>query len=480
MRAPGGGPPLLGSLRRVDAASAMRLRGFTVMVLALGLVGAVAAGWWWLGRGPGEPIRIGVVHSLSGPLATSEAPLLHGYRLAVEEINADGGLLGRPLQLVIRDGASDPSTFASEAERLLRDDEEGGVAVLAGGWASAARKSMLEVTERADGLLLYPARFEGLEASPHVYYLGVSPGQVLGPLVDWALARGARDVAIVGNDGVYSRMTGMIARDIIGMRGGTVVAEEFLPLVGGDPQATAQRLAAAQPDLIINTVHGAGSEGLMRAMRAVGLDPSQTTIVSTSLNEAEIRHWESGLFADTFVVGSYFRSLPTVANRAFLGAVRALAGDDAISTDAMVAAYLGLKLWAVAVEDVGATTPASVRRSLRGRHLDGPGGTIVIDPDSQYVWRPVRIGRVQIDGGIEVVWDSITTVPPRIWPIWRSRGEWQAELDRLSASWGGLWEAPAQVRPRRPRENPGPASGVPEPADSAPVPVAPAAGSDPP
>jgi len=435
----------------------MRARGVTLIVLtALVIAAAALFAWWMLTREPPKPIRIGVLHSLTGPLAVSERPLLDAYELAVEEINAEGGVLGRPVALEVRDGESDPETFSREAERLLRvDDDHGrGVAVLAGCWSSATRKALLPVLEQRDGLLLYPVQFEGLEESPHVVYLGVAPNQQIGPGVEWALSHGAKRVFLVGSDYVYPRAANTMARDLIEGRGATVVGEAYLPLSGGDPRPIAERIAELKPDLILNTVNGEANQGLMKSLRLVGIDPATTMILAFSIGEPEIRAWDPTLFKDVILVGSYFRGVSLDANRKFLGGLRRTAGGDVIASDAMASAYTGLRLWADAVRDVGSTDPRAVLRSLRGRHMAGPGGTVVIDPETQYVWLPVRLGRVRADGDIDVIWDSNSPVPPRPWPMWRSRREWEGIIDGFRNRWGGAWEAPPTAPSRAPIDAP--------------------------
>lgn len=453
----------------------MRARGVTIIILAAFLAaGALASAWWLFLRPRAAPIRIGILHSLTGPLAVSEAPLLDGYRLAVEEINERGGVLGRPLELEIRDGGSDPANFAREAERLLRERDALDIPVIAGCWSSAARKAVVPVLERFDGLLLYPVQFEGLETSPQVTYLGVAPNQQLAPALEWALSNGARSVFLVGSDYIYPHAAHEVARDLLEARGATIVGEAYLPLSGGDPNPIAQRIAELQPDLIVNTVNGDANQGLMRAIRAAGIDPATTKVLALSIGEPEIRAWDPSLFKDVILAGSYFRTVDGDGNRRFLAALRRVAGNDVVAGDALVSAYQGLHLWAQAAHDVGTTHPSSVRRALAGRHMDGPGGTMVIDPSSRYSWKPVRIGRVRGDGEIDVIWDSVTAVPPNPWPVWRSQHEWRGFVDGLHRAWGGRWEAPGRRFAEKPMPKAPDAPSAPVKAGSTALPTTPA------
>ncbi len=405
-------------------------RGLLIGGTVLALGAAAAAVVAFAMRDGREPITVGVIHSLTGPLAINEKPLLDAYALAVQRINESGGVLGRPVRLEVRDGASDPAAFAQEAERLLRDPK---VAVLAGGWSSASRKAMEEALGRRNGLLLYPAPFEGLERSDHIAYLGLTSNQVLGPSIDWAMQRGAKTFFLVGGETLSSRMQNAIARDIVQARGARVVGERFMPLSGGDPQALATAVAEAKPDAVINTVPGDACGGLMRAMASSALDRRSTMIISLAVSEPAIRALGVEPFVDTLLVGSYFRSIDSAANQQFQRAMQSVAGSDAPISDAMASAYTGLLLWARAAEEAGQLDPAAVHRSLRGQHAEGPAGAVVIDPATHYSWKPVRLGRVRADGEIELVWDSLRPMAPVAWPMWRNETEWARLVNAASS-----------------------------------------------
>lgn len=406
-----------------------------VVVLILATVAAATASVFL--RREREPIIIGVVHSLTGPLAVSERPLIDAYRLAVEEINAAGGVTGRPIELEVRDGASRPEVFARELDLLLRNPR---VAVVAGAWSSAARKAMLPVLERHGGLLLYPVPFEGLERSPHVVYLGAVPNQQAGPAIEWAVQRGATRAFLVGSDSIHPHVAHAIARDMLTARGVEVVGEAYVPLDGGDLRPLAQRIAESKPDLILSTVHGETNAALMRSLRDAGVGPDRVLHISLSLTEPAIRTMGAGLFADSILAGSYFQRADLPASQMFLHALRGLSGEGAAAGDAMVSAYIGLKLWARAAADAGSTAPSAVHRSLRGRHLEGPGGTFAIDPESHHPWKPMRLGRVRPDGEVEILWESRTPIPPEPWPMWRGEREWREMMEALRRGWGGAWE----------------------------------------
>jgi len=436
-------------------------------ILVLLVVAGAAAAWLLIPRDR-EPIRVGVVHSLTGPLAVSERPIVDAYRLAAEQINAEGGLLGRPLVLDVRDGASRPEVFASETDSLLRDPR---VAVVVGGWSGEARRAMLPVLERHDGLLLYPAPFQGLARSPHVVHLGATPNQELGPALDWAIDRGAKRFLLIGSEGLSSRATNRIAQDMIQLRGVTLVGEEYASSDGRDLRQLAERVVRAGPDCIVSTVQGEENAAVMRALRDAGVDPSNMTIISLSLTEPAIRAMGADLFTGCMLVGGYFRSVDLPSNRRFLGAMRERLGPDAAVGDAMCTAYLGLRLWASAVRDAGRVEPRAVHRAMRGRHTEGPGGPFIIDPSSHHAWRTVHLGRVRTDGEIDLVWDSGTPVAPVPFPMWRSERQWKSMLNEVRASVEGT---PQGGDSSRLPASPVPAGDAPSTAPATPV-AAPAA-----
>lgn len=415
-------------------------RGILIGILVLTFGAAIAAAvMLWRGRA-GEPITVAVLHTATGANAVIEVPIVAACRQAVREINAAGGVLGRPLRLEVRDCGTEAGGFARAAAELLRDPS---VAVLIGGGRSAARRSMLEVLEREGGLLLYPLSFEGLENSPNVVYLGLTPALQIGSAVDWALARGAKRFFLLGEDRISSRMQTTIARDMVLARGGSVVGERMLTGTNPDLTADAAAIAKARPDVILNSVSGETNAAIMRALRAAGVDPAVTTIVSVALTEAAIEHMGPEHFAGTMLAASYFSGLDLPANQRFLESIRREEGSGIGIGDAMAAAYVGLHLWARAVEDAGSLDEAAVHRALGGRHAESPYGPVAIDASTHYAWKPMRLGRVRPDGEIEIVWDSVHPLPPAPWPMWRPRREWEAMVEEVRTSWGGSWEPPA-------------------------------------
>lgn len=406
------------------------------------LAAAAAAGWLLLDRllVDRRPIVVGILHSQTGPMAVSERSMIDAEVLALEQINRSGGLLGRPLRWVIADGASDWPTFARQAERLIREQR---VAVIFGCCSSACRKGVLPVVEAADHLLVYPMAYEGLEQSPNVVYTGAAPNQQITPAVQWCQeSLGARRFFLAGSDYVWPHCVNAIVKDQLTGLGAELAGEAYVPFGDTDLGDLAARIAAAKPDVILSTVAGDSALPFARAVRAAGLDPAATPIVTFAVGENELRGAAAADMAGQYAAWNYFQSLDRPENTAFVQAFQGRYGVDRATSDPMVAAYNGVHLWAQAVREAETADVALVRAALRHQSLDAPEGIIAVDPETQHTWRPVFIGRIRTDGQAEVVWSSRTAVRPIPFPISRTRSEWERFVADLYRGWGGRWVAP--------------------------------------
>jgi len=419
-----------------------RLPAWLVLPLLAGLAGA---GWLLLDRllVDRRPIVVGILHSQTGPMAISEQAMIDAEVLALEEINLSGGLLGRPVRWVIADGGSDSSTFARQAERLIVQDK---AAVIFGCWTSACRKGVLPVVEAADHLLVYPMAYEGLEQSPNIVYTGAAPNQQIIPAVQWCHdTLQARRFFLVGSDYVWPRCVNAIVKDQLVGLGAELVGEAYLPFGSTDAAGLAAEIAAAQPDVILSSVVGDSAIPFARAVRAAGLEPASTPLVTFAVGENELRGGAAAAMAGQYAAWNYFQSLDRPQNKAFVQAFQARYGADRTTSDVIVAAYNSVLLWAQAVREAGTAEVRQVRASLRHQSLDAPEGIIAVDPETQHTWRPVFIGRIRPDGQIDVVWSSRTAVRPMPFPISRSRSEWETFVSDLQRGWGGRWTAPTAL-----------------------------------
>lgn len=387
-------------------------------------------GLWLRHSNVPPPIRIGVLHSLSGTMAASERPLVDAVRLAVEEINAAGGLLGRPLEMVIADGKSDARTFAVEAERLIATER---VSVLFACWTSACRKAVKPVVERHRHLLFYPLQHEGLEESAHIYYTGSAPNQQIVPGTSWALDTLGRRVYLVGSDYVFPRTANLIVRDLVRASHGSVVAERYRPLGDADFSAIVAELRALRPDVVLNTINGDSNGHFFRALRTAGL--ADIPVVSFSVAEDGLAAiGPQNFHPKHYAVWNYFQSLPNTANQRFVDAFRKRHGGDRVTSDPVEAAYVGVRLWAQAVREVGSDAAEAVNLAMAAQSLAGPSGVVAVDPRTRHLWKHVRIGRARADGQFEQVWAGVDALRPAPFPDYRSRAEWK----RLIAMSPGL------------------------------------------
>lgn len=377
--------------------------------------------------GTAPPIRIGVLHSLTGTMSASERPLVEAVRLAVEEINAAGGLLGRPVAMVVVDGRSDWNVFAAETERLIQQEQ---VSALFACWTSACRKAIKPVVERHRHLLFYPVQYEGLEQSDAIIYTGAAPNQQIVPGTHWALTHFGKRVYLVGSDYVFPRIANRIISDLVHAAGGQILGERYIPLGSAAIQASIDDIRRLHPDVVLNTLNGDSNAPFFQALRAADL--RATPLLSFSVAEPEMISFGGGALPAHYAVWSYFESLPGEENRRFVEAFQARHGRAAVTSDPMVAAYAGVYLWAQAVREAGSAEPRHVNATIVHQSYKGPFGIVSVDPATRHVWRSVRIGKVRPDGQFDQVDALPAPIRPAPFPVYRSPLEWQAIAAELS------------------------------------------------
>lgn len=359
--------------------------------------------------------------------------------LALEELNAKGGLIGRTLEIVVGDGQSDPNLFAAEAERLI--DEE-GVAVIFGCWTSASRKEVRSVVEKHDILLFYPVQYEGLESSKTIVYTGSTPNQQILPAVDWAIEQFGPRFFIVGSDYVFPRSAAAVLADHLGLVGAELAGEKYVPLGSMDVEEMVDASLESNADVLVNLINGDSNRAFFTALDHRGTDATSLPVLSFSIAEEEARSIGPELLAGHFAAWSYFQSVPGDENTAFIAAYRDRYGSDRVTDDPIEAGYFGVHLWAKAVESIGTVESASVRARMRGLQYSAPGGPVQVDAKNLHVWKYCRIGRFQENGQFEIVWQSPFPIAPMPFPQTRKNTDWEIFLNDLRLEWGGSWAAP--------------------------------------
>jgi urea transport system substrate-binding protein len=385
------------------------------------------------------PIRVGVLHSLTGTMAISERSLVDAVELAISELNESGGVLGRRVEAVVADGQSNPETFAREAERLIRDEH---VSVVFGCWTSGDRKTVKPVFEKYHHLLIYPLQYEGLEASPNIVYLGAAPNQQIIPALKWALGTIGRRVFLVGSDYVFPRAANAIIHDEIARWRGQVVGEEYIPLGGTQVGRAVAAIVASHPDVILNTLNGDSNVAFFNALRAAGVTPQKIPTVSFSIAEEELTHLPKAELAGDYAAWTYFQSVDSPANDAFIRAFRRRYGETRVTDDPIETAYVGVKLWSAAVAAAGTPDTDAVRKAIVERSYRAPDGMIFVDGDTRHAWRTIRIGRIRTDGQFDIVWSSDRPVQPVPFPPTRTPQAWNTFLTQLYEGWGSHWYNP--------------------------------------
>jgi urea transport system substrate-binding protein len=389
---------------------------------------------------PLEPVRVGVLHSLSGTMATSTTPVVDATLFAIDEVNQNGGVLGRQIKPVVADGGSDWPTFGREAERLITQEK---VCTIFGRWSSAGRKAVKSVVEAHDHVLVYPVQYEGLETSPSIVYLGAVPNQQTITAIEWAVhTLHKKRFFLIGSDYVFPRAVNAIIKDHLKKLGGEVTGEEYIPLGSSATETAMAAIVKTKPDMILNTINGDTNIIFCRDLRAAGVKSETTPTLSFSVSEQGLRSLGPGALAGDYSAYTYFQSIDTAENREFVRRFHDTYPQRAI-TAPMETAYVGVKLWAAAVNECQSTEPRKICRSLLGQRINGPGGEIRIDPDTQHAYRTPRIAQVQPDGQFKVVWSAPGPVKPEPYPAGRKAEDWKAFLNDLYTGWGNQWAAPA-------------------------------------
>jgi urea transport system substrate-binding protein len=390
--------------------------------LALSILGGAAS------LNAEETVKVGVLHSLSGTMAISETSLRDILLFTFDEINEQGGILGKKIEPVVVDGASDWPLFAEKAEQLLVQDN---VAVTFGCWTSVSRKSVLPVYEKYNGLLFYPVQYEGEEMSPNIFYTAEAVGQQAIPAVDYLLEEGYTKFYLIGTDYVYPQTTNLVLLEYLlskgvpieniggGLRkdasGEVISAGKYTPFSHTDYQqivAEIKDFAAAGDACVINTINGDSNVSFFKEIAASGLTSDDCPIVSYSLSEDEFRSLPTKDLVGHLGCWTYFMSLDTAANEKFVSDFEAwlaktdvpgVAKEGRVTCSPMVLSYNGVHLWKKAVEKAGTFDVDAVTKALEsGISFDGPGGTVT-SQKNHHLTKSVYIGEILEDGQFEIL-----------------------------------------------------------------------------
>lgn len=375
-----------------------------------------------------DTIKVGILHSLSGTMAISETSLKDVALMTIEEINAQGGVLGKQLEPIVVDPASDWPLFAEKARELLQKDK---VAVIFGCWTSVSRKSVLPVFEELNGLLFYPVQYEGEESSYNVFYTGAAPNQQAIPAVEYLMSEeggGAERFVLLGTDYVYPRTTNKILRAFLHSKG---VADEdiwetYTPFGHNDYQtivANIKKFAAGKPTAVISTINGDSNVPFYKELANQGLSAVDIPVIAFSVGEEELRGIDTKPLVGHLAAWNYFMSIDTPENEVFIKKWKNYVkknnlpgGDDRVTNDPMEATYIGIHMWRQAVEQAGTTDVDAVRQALGYQTFRSPSGyDIQMDGKNHHLHKPVFIGEITADGQFDIVWQTEGPIRAQAW-----------------------------------------------------------------
>lgn len=350
-----------------------------------------------------ETVKLGLLHSLSGTIAIAEAALVDAEKMAIEEINAAGGVMGRKIEAVIEDGASDWPTFAEKTKKLLQRDK---VAAIVGCYTSASRKAVLPVLNQMKGLLYYPTYYEGQEEDKSVIYTSQEATQSVIAAIEWMAKEQGKTFFLVGSDYIYPRTCNKIAKPTITRVGGKVVGEEYAPLGHTEFSSIINKIKAAKPDWIYSTVVGGSNVAFYKQLKAAGLDGTKQKLLSTVVSENEIDGIGKENAVGYYACMGYFQSLKNPQNERFVKALKAKYGQDRVVGDPMECAYNAVYLWKLAAEKAKSFDVQKVIAASSGLEFDAPEGKIRIHATNHHVAKKVRIGKARSDGQFDIVFES--------------------------------------------------------------------------
>ncbi|WP_330184546.1 urea ABC transporter substrate-binding protein [Nocardia sp. NBC_01503] len=356
-----------------------------------------------------DTIKIGSLHSLTGTMAISEVTVANATKMAVDQINAAGGVMGKKIDLVLEDGASDPKTFAEKAEKLISSD---CVAAVFGGWTSSSRKAMKPKFETLNSLLYYPVQYEGLEDSKNIFYTGATTNQQIVPALDYLKQKGITSLYLVGSDYVFPQTANREIKAYAKANGIEIKGEDYAPLGSTDFSTIVNKVRNSKAGAVFNTLNGDSNVAFFREYSNAGLKATDMPVVSVSIAEEEVAGIGAQNITGQLTAWNYYQTVDTPANKAFVAAYKAAFGANKPTSDPMEAAYASVFLWKNTVEKAKSFAVADIQAAADGVSYDAPEGTVTIDGSNHHITKTARIGEIRADGLIYTVWDSGQAVKP--------------------------------------------------------------------
>ena len=387
-----------------------------------------------------DTIKVGVLHSLSGTMAISETTLKDTMLMLVDDLNKSGGLLGKKVEAVVVDPASNWPLFAEKARELIEKDK---VDVVFGCWTSVSRKSVLPVFEELNSMLFYPVQYEGEESSRNVFYTGAAPNQQAVPAVDYLMSEdggAAKRWVLLGTDYVYPRTTNKILRSYLHSKGvkDADIMENYTPFGHSDWQtivADVKKFASAgKKTAVVSTINGDANVPFYKELANQGISAEEIPVVAFSVGEEELAGLDTEPLVGHLTAWNYFMSVDTPENAEFIKKWHAFIKDDKrVTNDPMEAHYIGFNMWVQAVRQAGTTNVDAVRQAMYGQEVKNLTGGVAVMNTNHHLSKPVLIGEIQADGQMDTVWNTDDVVVGDAW------SDFIPESAKLTADWTFPW-----------------------------------------
>ncbi len=418
-----------------------RMFGVAAVAAILGICGVTAQA--------AETIKVGVLHSLSGTMAISETTLKDTVLMMVHDLNKRGGLLGKKVEAVVVDPASNWPLFAEKARELLSKEK---VAVIFGCWTSVSRKSVLPVFEELNGLLFYPVQYEGEESSRNVFYTGAAPNQQAIPAVQYLMSEDGGNVkrwVLAGTDYVYPRTTNKILEAFLKAKGvkSKDIMINYTPFGHSDWQTIVADIkkyaSAGKKTAVVSTVNGDANVPFYKELANQGIKAEDIPVVAFSVGEEELAGIDTKNLVGHLAAWNYFQSVDSPTNKPFIKQWHSfIKNPKRVTNDPMEATYIGFKMWVQAVRQAGSTQVDAVRQAMYGQKVNSPSGFDIAMNTNHHLSKPVMIGEIQSDGQFEIVWQTSKTIKADAW------SPYLPESAKLTANWAYPWVCGNCKKPR--------------------------------
>lgn len=385
-------------------------------------------------------INIGVLVTEEGSYVSFEKPIVDAILLAIEELNEQGGLLGRKLRPLIKRLEPGQGGVEEKVESLITEDE---VPILFAPVTADLRRQIKPIVEKLNHLMIFPMNFEGGEASPNIVYTGLSPNQTFLPAVSWASKHIGKKFFLIGSSSIFSHLAHAIVKDFVYSIEGEVVGEFFFQVDKGTSlEALVEAVNLAEPKIIINTLVGESNIDFFQALKETRFIPSEVPVFSFGVTEDIVKYLTPKVMEGNYLVGSYFPSIKSARNLKFVKNFNAKFGKNQGIDQFVATAYASVHLWANAVKEVRMTNPVKVLKMIRGQCLEAPGGFLFIDPASNCACKPVKIAKIDASGNSKILWESNKLIIPTPFPLFRTPQQWVDFAEDLYAKWGRKWYGP--------------------------------------